>query len=624
MDANDLYENNPSGNLLKGIDLGRLSQAVKADRMGLEPYRANRMEFVRQHVGSYYGHGGTHYEVPLPLVSTYLSTYSRALVAKEPRVSLSTFVKSAMPAVDAMQSWLNDHFEEIDLGDPLRRAVFDALVSEARIKVCLTMPELAEAAYGSEAGQPGVYTIDEDDWVCDTRARCEREWSYCGHSYRIPLKVAKDIFRKRNLTASEPTDHNRDDGLEKIFTVGAGLRANKDELEDHVELWEIHVKGRFDVVLTLLDHDGIPSPDRKGLLRVRRYLGPKGGNVYSLGYGTVPGNLRPVSPVMGLMPLHLAINRSYRKLIDTADNFKAVPVVRSGSTGGDGKALKNARHMEMIATDNPADVGEVVFNRPSAELERFTAGMMAAFDQIGGGLRALSGAGVSAPTATQEKLVGMRASAGVGDLQDTTVAWVGRAVRGLCWYLWNHPENVYTTSKKLPGLADTMMRQLHPDNDELPNHPDVVASGGLRREGPLPRIKVDPFSLQHLGPTEKSQLVSAILAEFAPYGSIMASQGVVIDVAEALKLKAKYHDEPDLLKVFKDQGPPEPAVGEAAGEGATLDKDQPMRPAQTERTYNRISTAGGEREQTADRMKELMAASADGGGGFQGMGTQAG
>jgi hypothetical protein len=130
------------------------------------------------------------------------------------------------------------------------------------------------------------------------------------------------------------------------------------------------------------------------------------------------------------------------------------------------------------------------------------------------------------------------------------------------------------------------------------------------REGPLPRMKVDPFSLQHLSPAEKSQLVSAILAEFAPFASIMASQGVTLDVAEALKLKARYHDEPDVLKVFKDQGPPEPQ-GEG-GEGATLDKDRAMQPAKTERTYNRISTAGGEREQGADRMKAMMAAATEG------------
>lgn len=611
MDA-DPYEVNPSGNLLKGIDLGRVAEAVKTDRRATEVFRSNRLAFVREHVGSYYGEGGLTYEVPLPLISTFLSTYSRALVAKEPRVNLSTFDKRMAPAVDAMQSWQNDWFEEIELGDILRRSVYDALLSEARVKVCLTAPELAEAAYGSEAGQPGIYLIDEDDWVCDMRARNEREWSYCGHRYRIPLEVARDIFRKKWLSRSDPSDHG-EDGIEKLFTVGSGFRANKDEIEDYIDLWEIHVKGRFDVVLTLLDEDGYPAATKKGLLRVQKYLGPKGGNIFSLGYGTVPGNLRPVSPIMQLMPLHLAVNRSYRKLIDTADNFKVILPVRGGSMSSEGKAIQSAKHMELVACDNPGDVQEVAFNRPSPELQLFCTDMRNAFNFFGGGLATLGGRDVSAPTATQEKIVNANANANVGDLQGSTIAFVSRAIRCLNWYLWNHPENVYTTQKLIPGTQNEYLkRQLHPANDELPSYQDLVDSHELMRSGPMPRIKVDPFSLQHLSPAEKDQFISQTIQEFAPFASIMASQGVTLDVAAALKLKARYRDEPDLLKVFKDQGPPAPPSEGGDESSATLDKDHAMMPAETTRNYNRISTAGGAQEQAADQQKQLMSASANG------------
>lgn len=610
-DTNAIYETNPSGNLLKGIDLARVSEAVKTDRWATQVYRENRLEFVRQHVGSYYGEGGLAYEVPLPLISTFLSTYSRSLVAKEPRVNLSTFDRKMAPAVDAMQSWMNDWFEETEFSDTIRRVVYDALLSEGRIKVCLTAPELAEASYGGEAGQPGIYLIDEDDWVCDMRARNEREWAYCGHKYRIPLAVAKSIFRKRSLTASNSRDR-QEDGLESIFTVGAGNRGNKDEIEDYIDLWEIHVKGRHNIVLTLLDEDGIPAATKKGLLRVQRYLGPRGGNIFSLGYGTVPGNLRPVSPVMHLLPLHLAVNRSYRKLIDTADNYKAVVPVRGGSAGGEGRAIQKAGHMDMINSDTPQDVREVVFNRPSPELQMFVENLRASFNYVGGGLATLGGRGVEAPTATQEKIVASNAQGNVSDLQGTTIAFVGRAIRCLSWYLWYHPENTYTTTKEIPGSPRGFIkRELHPYNDELPSHKDLVEAQALMREGIMPRIKVDPFSMAHASPEQKDQFISATIQEFAPFASIMASQGITLDVAEALKLKAKYRDEPDLLKVFKDEGPPEPAEGEGGPEGATLTKDVAMKPAETTRNYNRISTAGGQQEQTADRMKQLMASSGE-------------
>jgi hypothetical protein len=170
----DPYENNPSGDLLRGLDnnfFSRLSDTVRADREATEPFRRNLRLFTEQHVGSYYGGGGTSYEVPLPLVSTFLRVHSRSLVPKEPRVSLVTFDEKMLPAVDAMENWQNDYFEEIDFGDTLRRAAHDALMSEAWLKVDLTPPEIAESSYGQKAGQPYVCLVDEQDKVVDMEAR---------------------------------------------------------------------------------------------------------------------------------------------------------------------------------------------------------------------------------------------------------------------------------------------------------------------------------------------------------------------------------------------------------------------------------------------------------------------
>ncbi len=608
----DLYENNPSGNLLKGMDLQdflpRLQQTVIADMTAMDVFRENRLAIIQQHAGCYYGPGGTDYEVPLPLISTYLEIHSRALIPKEPRVFLSTFDEAMDPAVDAMMNWENDFFEEIELGETLRRVVFDALISEGRVKVCLTMPETAVSGYDMEVGQPYIYHIDDDDWIEDMRAKSSKDRTYYGHKYRVPLEVARDIFDKK-IHASDPSDSIR--GIDKVFTVGAG-NTHRDEIEDYVDLWEIHYI-RKGLIFTLLDDGGLPGDSKKHLLRVRKYIGPKSGNCLSLAYGIVPGNIRGHSPCMKLLPLHLAANRSYRKLIDTADNYKEVLAVRGGAMSGDGKAIKEAKHMEIINSDNPQDARPLKFNAPPPELGLFVQDLRSAFDFMGGGLATLGGRNQMANTATQEKILNANAGSGLQDMQSTTTTFIARSVRIMNWYLWYHPTNQYPSKKKIPGLEETFSRVLYPYNDQLPSHKILLEAHELMRKGPMPRIKVDPYSLSHMTPGEKNQFVTMILAEMAPYAALLAEQGVYVNWSEVLKLKAILGDEPLVNKMFKFQGNPQQMVegqpDEGGQEGPGLNKDISVKPAQTERTYNRISS-GGAGQQKADMQNQWMSLAA--------------
>lgn len=611
-DPNDHYENNPSGDLLRGLDnafFSRMSETVRADRKASEPFRKNLHSFTQQHVGNYYGDGGTGYDVHLPLISTFLNVHSRSLVPHDPRTGLVTFDEQMRPAVDAMENWQNEYFEQIRIGDTFRRCVFSALMTEGRLKIDLMPPEVAEAGYDVEAGQPYLCEIEEDDWACDMEARSYQDATYYAYKYYVPLEVAQDILDSK-LHPDDASDYD-EGGIPRMFTIGAGL-ARRDRIEDFVELWCVHLKRRG-LILTMRSVDGLPGSSKKDVLRVRKYLGPKGGNILSLGYGTVPGNLRPLSPVMGFMPLHLAINRGYRKLVDTADNFKSVLPVRGGAMSKDGKAMKNASHMEIVNCDNPAEIGEKRFNLPPAELQLFVQDMRTAFDYIGGGLAALGGRAPSAPTATQEKIISGNAQAGVNDMVDTTRTFICDGVRVLNWYLWYHPTNVYKTIKQIPGQdRDFIQRRLYPYNDELPSHQALIDAQSLMRKGPMPRIRVDMYSLIHMTPQERSQFLTSIFAEMAPYAGIMGQQGYFPDFGVYLDLKAKFGDEPMVKKLYQFQGKPEQPEGE--GGGAGLNKEISVKPAETTRNYTRHSAGGGNQQANDMRSQLMSAVSANGQG----------
>lgn len=604
--TNDDYENNPSGDLMRGIDnnfLSRLSETIRQDRLATEKSRSTLVEFTQQYVGSYYGAGGTNYEIPLPLIATFLQIHSRSLIPKEPRCGLVTFNQKMMPAVDAMENWQNDWFEEIELGDIFRYVVMEGLMMEGIVKIDLLPPEVAEAGYNMEAGQPYICPIHQEDWVCDMEARRFAQCDYYAYKYYVPKEVAADILDKK-IHTNDPSVYD-ETGVPKMFTIGAGANSRQ-RIEDYVELWSVCLK-RKNLKLTIRSVDGLPGTSKKDILRVREYLGPKWGNVIRLGYGTVPGNLRYYSPVMGIMPLHLAANRSYRKLIETADNYKEVLPVRGGSAGKDGKAIKDSMHMQIINADNPNDIQPKRFNLPPAELQLFVDDLRSAFDYIGGGISALGGRGVSAPTATQEKIVTGNAMAGVSDMAAITTSFVARVYKTLGWYLWYHPRNVYDTVKKVDGLdKKQIQRKLYPFNDELPGHQDLIDAEALMREGPMPRYRVDPFSIQHLSPAERNAFIDAVMATTAPYAAIMAQQGYFPDFGEWLKLKAKFGDEPAIAKIWKFQGAPQQAEGE--GEQSGLNKEISVKPAETTRNYTRQSSGGSANQQANDRRSALMSA----------------
>ncbi len=469
------------------------------------------------------------------------------------------------------------------------------------------MPEVAEGGYGLTAGQPCMYQIDEDDWMEDMKARSYKDRTYYGHRYTVPLEVAKDILDKK-LTATEYSDIQG--GIEKMWTLSAGTN-RKEDIEDFVDLWELHLC-RKGIILTVRDDNGLPGSRKKDILRVRKYVGPKMGNCLSLGFGTVSGNLRSLSPCMILLPLHLAANRSYYKVIDTADNYKEILAVRGGAMASDGKAITQANHMSVVSCDDPAAAKPARFNLPPAELQLFVQDLRSAFDFMGGGLATLGGRGAMTGTVGQEKILNQNAGSGLGDMQATTVSFMSRAFKILNWYLWYHPTNQYPSRKMIPGLNESFSRVLHPYNEELPSHQALMDVGALMRQGPMPRIKVDPYSLIHMTPMEKSQFITQVMAEMAPYAAIAAQQGVYVDFPEVLKLKAVLGDIPELNKTFKFQGKPESEEG--GGEKSGLNKEVSAKPAATERTYNRISSGGSQRDQNADMQRQLMSASANGNG----------
>lgn len=569
------------------IDLERLCSVIARDWRDMEPFRRNRLEAVRQLGGARYGDDCAPKDVPVNLVGIFVKIMSRSLIANNPRVMYSTFDRSQQAAVSAMEQWANDEIVRENLVDVYGRVMPDALIWKGIVKIALATPaDAVTSGWDLQAGQPFMELVDPEDYVCDQSAKQKENCSYEACRYRIPVSVANELYAKGKDDEFEesPREDVNYGGDQKISTLSHST-GRREEIEPHVDLWEVYLP-RHKIVVTLRDASGIPDPTHDPVA-VRPWVGPACGPYHWLGFERVPGQLEPKGPVMDLMPIHLAFNASWRKLIEETLRYKKIQAFRSTGTD-EAKRLKDAIDGELVQMDQPESIVPVESGGASNAVLVMAQTMQQAFDFIGGNLSLLGGRGPQSKTATQDKMLNENANAGVADLQDQALAFVQRTMEAMNWYWWNHPTKVMGSQWSPPGLPGMKMnRQVTPQ----------------MRRGPMPHIKVDPYSLPRQTPQSRLGFINQVITTVAPMMGLLQQQGVMLDMNALLDIFAKYGSEPDLARIFQYVEPPQPTES-ASPQGAGM-------PAQTTRTYERYGAGG-------DGSPEEMPDLADTGGKMSG------
>lgn len=576
--------------LLDMTDLRRLAVAVRKSRRVATRYRDERREMVRQYVGKHWFEEGSPKDVPVNLIGLYVKIISTSLIAKNPRVLISTFDRKQKPVASAMQSWANKEIEGMRLANSLQRVVIDALFSVGICKVALSRPaDSARLLWNLPAGTPFAERVDLDDFVWDVHARDWSEVSFIGHRCRVPLDAIRDssIYHKsRKELTPDYDDPFNEDGDERINILGRGYETASDSEEflDFVDLWEIYIPSRRLVVT--LPHQWLEAGDRKPLLE-QEWLGPDCGPYHILGYGVVPGNIMPKAPIQDLLDLHLAINKIYRKLIRQSERQKQNVFVRGGATD-DGDRVMQSNDGEVLRVDSPDQIRQFDNGGPNQANFLIVQHFKDLFSWLAGNLDIMGGLSPQSKTATQDKLLNENSSRGVADMQDRTVTFTSDVIESLCWY-WHHdPFRVMQTTDSLPGLPEvTIQRRVHPGQRQQIRFADLG-------------IKIDPYSMQHQTPQARAAALIQLTQQIVmPLAGLLQQQGISIDVNALLTKLAEYLDMPDLPEIILVQEPPQT---ESAGamEGAG-------KPQETTRNYVRRSL-GGESQQAKDMEQRTSAA----------------
>jgi hypothetical protein len=563
--SNGRYKDHAAAGL-GGVDLTRLVSAVRRSRRVLEYFRQERRAAVQKFVGAHWSSGGSDRIVPVNVLARYVQVVGRSLVAREPRLMLSTMRRDMKPAVDAMMRWANQRIVQMQFAETLRRFATDALFSVACMKVGIASPhDEAVAGYAAPTGVPFADVVDLDDLAFDAGASRLDRASFVAHRFRLPYDVAKKMkyfsaSARRLMRPAEVPEFN-EEGDERIGKLGRGYQTDgTEDFEEQVEFWEVYLP-RHKKVVTLLSDDGHAPVADADPARVIDYFGPACGPYHFLGFGTVPGNAMPKAPVMDLVDLHDLVNRLYRKLGNQAERQKSVLPV-SGGQLDDGKQLIQAGDGEAFACDNPAAVKEVTYGGPNPANLQFAVHCSDVFNEQGGNLRLFRGRrriedGQPGQDAQPERLRGRGRHAGRDDVRDPQGARLP----------------VLVLVEPPPGGDEG--QPLRPGRPRRRGRPRA-APGRRRRQGAHPNrgrfedieLRVDPYSMQYKSPQMRRQALSNVVKEMLPLLPLLEKQGVTINLQFLLKKYAEYEDEPDYLDLFSVGEPPATVATGGGGPGA--------------------------------------------------------
>ncbi len=349
----------------------------------------------------------------------------------------------------------------------------------------------------------------------------------------------------------------------------------------------MHIR-RHGVVVTIPD-DGMSGPrtlPNGDALHEQKWLGPEKGPYHVLAYGVVPDNAMPSAPIQNLLDLHRATNNCFRKLIRQGQRQKGLTFVQ-GAANEDGSRVMNANDGDIIKVDNAAAVNVKDFGGPNQALTQLAENLKNTFDFMAGGLSLMGGLGPQSKTLGQDKMLNENSSHSVKDMQDVTIDFTSDILTAMNWYWWYDPISVRMAEEKLSS-GTSIQTRITPQ----------------MRQGPMPDVACDPYSLQHSTPQMRLQFLNQIVASVQPMMQLLQQQGIFFDVNFWLQKVAEYGDAPDLGQMFTIRTP-QPAQGGTDQSGSVSGS-----PAETTRNYVRRSIGSDTQANQKSDMMNMAAAGA--------------
>lgn len=563
-----------------GPDIKRLERAIEWSIQQLAKPRKDRVQAIRQYVGSHYGEGGADHRVPTNLLELAVTIYVRNLAARAPKVMVSADRDDLRPMARNLELALNQIPREIGLARTLRHAVVEAIFAMGVVKVGIS--EGGEVFQGHDTGKVFVDLVPFDDYFLDMTAKTRAAIQFEGNDYWLPIDDARAMYDGPESDI-EPDPHSVTGEQGENRAEGVSTNEGAEVFGPQVWLRDIWLPPTNEMI-TL----GVKN---KKVFRIVPWDGPEHGPYHTLSFNDVPGNLLPLPPVALWIDLHELANTVFRKLARQAEAKKTIAAFPGGNEN-DVDALKRATDGEGIryAGAKPEAITVGGIDAPSLAFYLQTRDL---FSYFAGNLDMLGGLSPMSETATQDKLLSEAANARLDWMSRATLEFSEAIFQSLAWYEWTDPVRTRRIRKPAPGSDIVMIREWSPET----------------REGDFLdfNLELDVYSMQDDTPALRLQKIGMALERFViPLMPLIQAQGGQIDFRKLMELVGRLGNVEELNEVviFGEPLPQPPAQGGSP---------QPsMRPARTVRTYERVNRPGATRSGKDDVMTRMLM-----GGGVQ-------
>lgn len=563
------------------VNFEHLRTAVDWSVRQLGRPRSNRIDALRQYVGSHYSDNGSDKRVPTNFLELAVTIYSYQLASKSPMALVTTDSRDMRPFAKRMEIALNQVPDEISLGATLQEAVIEALFAFGVVKVGLAAT--GTEVLGHDVGEPFVDLIGLDDYFLDMSAKRRKSVEFEGNDYWLPIEDARKMYEAYGEgppSDVEPDEHTvtGDQGEERADGIGADEGA--DVYRDKVQMRDVWIV-RENKLVTY----GIKSSK---VFNIVDWDGPEHSPYHTLGYSVVPGNILPLPPVSLWIDLHELGNSLFRKLGRQADAKKTIAAFQGGNNE-DIEALKKAADGEGIAYhgQKPENISVGGIDGPTLA---FFLQCRDLFSYLGGNLDTLGGLAPQTDTVGQDKLLSEAASARLTHMRGKTNDFVSGIFKAIAWYEWTDPVRERVVYKSVEG-SDIKIRGTWKPGVREGNFLDY-------------NTEIDVYSMQDQSPSSRLQKIGTALERFVyPILPQLQQQGGQIDFKKLIELIARLGNVSELEEVVYFQDPYDVVPVEAEGEQPALSGSKP---ANTTRTYERVNRPGATRHGKDDVLTRAL------------------
>lgn len=569
----------------------RLAKAVGWSRRKLEPFRKNRVETIKQYVGSHYSDSGAGDRVPLDLIELAVGVYAYQLAARSPQGLVTTeFLELKAMAAD-LGAVLNSELDEMGFASTLNDWVKDAIFSMGILKLGLAggaVVEFDEAVH--DIGVQFADTVDMDDWVHDMSAKKFRQCQYMGNRYTLPLEVVKNVqaFDKSVRDDLEPAKREgaNEGGDAKASTLTQDQESEEDEYQDHVDLWDLWLPQEQ---LFVTVQAGAVADESAGIrpLSVTEWDGPDDrGPYHLLRYTNVPGNTMPLPPVSVWRDLHEIANKLFNKIARQSGRQKSLLLVRAGAAA-DGSRIVQANDGEALSVDDPRNAVPADYGGPNQANLGLTAIVKDWFNWFAGNLEVMGGLSPQANTLGQEEILDTNSSRRLDAMREITVVATKSVMRDLLWWYYTDPVREYKASRTIEGTDIKIPVVVTPDQRAY----DFMRFN----------FDVDPYSTQPKTPAIQLRKMTSVVNQFVlPMLPLLEAQGLTFDLDGFFRTVGQYADLPELTNFLIYQ------ESDRAGFPQQVNTDRTHAPAQTTRRYERVNRPGATRQGKDAALTQLL------------------